>query len=181
MTIHIKVSGVWQTVTDPQVKVSGVWQPVQEGWVKVSGVWEQFFARVVYQAVAATINSTDSEGFTVTGTLFYDSDGGVRKTQESAGSGSTTDVGEWSSAHPSETGGAGYSVRLTHQTGVDTYSSGSGLGTWVTLGSDRSWNFSGPSSGPSTELGTYLLEIREGTDPAFDSATITVSLENTGP
>ncbi len=136
----------------------------------------------VYQAADVSINSTDSEGFAATGNLYYDADGGVRKFQESGGSGAITDQTPWSSSHPNETGGAGWSVRLTHQTGVDTYASGSGLNVWLALSANRSWQFVGPDSGPSTELGTYLIELsNDGGTTVFDSGTLTVSLENEGP
>lgn len=137
---------------------------------------------VTYQAVGPGLTSSDEEGFTPHAVLYYDADGGVRKFTESSGFGTTADAGEWSSAHPGETGGASYAVRVRHVSGTDTYAVGDGLNTWVSLGSNRSWRFNGPTSGFNVEVGGYEVDLSlDGGSTVHDTDPFTVSLTNNGP
>lgn len=43
MTMHIKVSDAWATVSQMYIKVSGSWATVAQGYIKVAGAWSQFF------------------------------------------------------------------------------------------------------------------------------------------
>ena len=52
MTAHVKVGGVWRTLT-PKFKVGGAWKTATGGWVKVAGVWRKF-----YSSVTASISPT---------------------------------------------------------------------------------------------------------------------------
>jgi hypothetical protein len=130
-----------------------------------------------YMAIGGSGNSSVDSPTDSTAVLRYDSDGGVRKTTTQGSSTTTEDIGEWSPLHPSESGGAGWHVRVTHSSGSDPYVSGSGLGVWLALSSSRNWTFSRTSDTPGTTNGSYLVEISDdGGSSVYDSASWSVSL-----
>ena len=59
----VKVSGAWNTATQPYVKVAGTWQPVQEIWTKVAGVWQKVYGSVMTVSVSpTTLSGSGSTG-----------------------------------------------------------------------------------------------------------------------
>lgn len=139
---------------------------------------------IVYQAVAPTILSSDDDGQTVTGILFYDADGGVRiQTESSVGGTITTNQASWSSLHPNEALGANWSVRIRFISGDNTYTSGSGLNAWLVLSSNRNFTFTAMQSGPSSEIGQFSAELSDdGGATIFDGPNnFTVTLTNDSP
>ena len=58
----VKVSGAWNTATQPYAKVSGTWQPLKQIWAKVSGTWQ-----LVYDSFSASVSPTTLSGSGSTG------------------------------------------------------------------------------------------------------------------
>lgn len=183
---HIRVAGTWQEVSEVHIKVAGTWQDVQEGWVRVAGTWQQFYsALTVLMDATRSISSSEDSASTVTvqAQFYYDSDGGIRRRVETNGSLATSDYGEYIVGHPITGSGTDFYIRVTHQTGTNQYSSGSGLGSWLQLSSDRNWLFSGSIGSGASTTGTYLAEIASDAAGAtvLDNSTWTISLSNAGP
>lgn len=130
------------------------------------------------------IYSTDlsAGSITVQGRFYYDTDGGIRKMTESAGSQSTSDYGEWVTGHPISGAGNGYYIRVSFQSGTNVYSSGDGLGVWVELSTNRSWLFSDTVPAIQERVGTYLVEIASDAagSNVLDSSVWTITLRNEG-
>lgn len=177
MTMHVKVSGTWQSVNGLYVKVSGTWQPVQTGYTKVSGTWQPF-----YTGRAATL--AGSNGLTVSvedGIAPYNS--GVYYSLDTDGKAYQYVMDEGSTAPATQVGSdwrvgaaasSGYEVECV-LTG-DALTSGSsptGSGTWSSLGTTRIWYYERAVVG--TRNGSLALTIRDATSQAV-LATGTVSL-----
>ena len=136
------------------------------------------------RATDPDISSDDNSSFLVTGILFYDSDGGVRISQETGGAGAViTDVTPWSTRHPNETEGADWSVRVRFISGDNVYTSGDALNTWHVLSSNRSFTFSRSDTGPSSESGVFDVSISDdGGSTVWDGPNqFTVTLTNNAP
>ena len=50
--MHVKVGGVWETLSGVHVKVAGTWEACKTVWVKVAGVWEE-----VYNSLKVQLNT----------------------------------------------------------------------------------------------------------------------------
>jgi hypothetical protein len=111
MTMHIKVGGSWQQVTEPHIKVGGTWRAVQEGWVRVAGVWQQFFSSG--PPPSASLPNTGAEGYVVIpfegdayANFTFGGDGSYSSAYQNTGSGGS---GTWLLA-----GGTGdFDIRVT--------------------------------------------------------------------
>lgn len=153
MTIHARVSSVWQDITQIHTRVSGTWQSVKTGWVKVSGVWEQFFASFNITNPSAT---RVTFGAAATAYLRFNTDGTLDYTTAS-GSG----TGSWTDAAPQASIGTGKYVRFVTSTGALT---GGGLsaGVWYEITSARQF------------------EVETGAPPDSASWTGTIQMSNDG-
>lgn len=109
-----------------------------------------------------TIDPTNSDL-----TVFTDNDGDFR------GNGnliSFNPAGEWLADKPGDA--AEYEVRLTVSSGVSP-NSGSAVGSWLNLGTNRSWTRTRSTVG--VDDGVWLIEIGfEGTSSAIDSSSVTI-------
>lgn len=132
-------------------------------------------------ARAGTFNNTDSgaSAQAIRFDLFYDSDGDTRRTLETSGSFATASIGAWSDDAAED--GTGLYLRVSYVSGDNTYSSGSGLGVWLLLTSNRNFRFEDTLSPFSTASGTYTVELSDdGGTTVASSATLVVNLEHLG-
>ena len=138
----------------------------------------------LYQAVGGTSSGVEDSPSDAVVTLRYDSDGGVRHSQSFVSGSNTTDKDPWSSAHPGEAGGAGWSLKIVHSSGDNDYNTGSGLGTvlgaggtgWVTLDVNRTWEFR--LSSITTHVSNYVIYLsNDGGSTVYDSDTYAVTLQ----
>jgi hypothetical protein len=105
---------------------------------------------------------------TVTGTYRLDSDGFIYRTI----AGSVTQAGAWINPQVNM---ADYEARATIISG--TFSSGT-AGSWLNLGTDRTWTRATTGAGQVQEV-VFTLEIRRAADSVvMDSATITINVES---
>ena len=163
MELSAKVSGVWTTITNPQVKISGTWTNIQEGWVRVSGTWQQFFAYL-----NAAITDTSSLG---------NSEAGYRL-NSSGHAEVNTNSGAYSNYETWLIAGANtdFECRATLTAG-DALSTGT-TGTWLGLSGTRTWTRS--STLTTFHSSTLLIEIRRVSDSiVITSATIYLEADNT--
>lgn len=134
---------------------------------------------------AATLLGTEDSPDNPYVILRYDSDGGIRYTRTEPTALNTFNNGEWSSDHPNETGGASYSIRISHQSGSSWTIPGDGinpmvLNTWYNLSVNRQIKFTRSTIGSGS--GVYLLELSDdGGSSVLDSATVTISLNKQTP
>ena len=130
-----------------------------------------------------TASSIDEDGFNVTANLYVDNDGSLRKRTESLGSFTTVEFGTYNSGAGDDAGfGDAFHVRVSYSSGSNNYQSGSGLGTWLALTSDRSWQFQVADSGPSVSTGVFLVEFSDdGGSTVLDSFNFTSQLQNQSP
>lgn len=170
MAIYSKVSGVWETVDDPQVKISGVWQDVQNAYVKVAGVWEQVYSRVVVSISNQSLLKNSLSPTDAYTRYQLDSDGKVYKLEGTTASTPSTFVEDWVVPNGDA---SNYECFAT----LDSGSLQTGTtGTWLALTSDRMWGVA--VTGLGTQSATLTIAIREvGTGTNLTSATI--SLEAT--
>lgn len=131
-----------------------------------------------------TITCNESDGFQITCNLYVDRDGDLRKRHENYGSFVTTDFGGYANGDDPVTGfGDDYHVRVTHTAGGDIYASGSGLGTWLALTSDRSWQFQETRGGPDSNTTTqYTVAFSDdGGTTTLDSFVLSFNLSWDSP
>jgi hypothetical protein len=170
MTLHARVSGVWQEITQPSARVSGVWQPLTEGWVRVSGVWQQFFAAGTVAITNQTIFEQEPEPSPVISSYTLKSDGTVVR-------GGVTFIEDWFTPAPPSTP-ANYECRASVVSGSGaTFTNG--MSTWVALSSDREVKLEWPF-GAGTGYGERVLtvEIRNAsTLSVLSTATITLQAD----
>lgn len=122
-----------------------------------------------------THTGSEDDSFQITGNLYVDRDGGLRKRQENHGSFTTTQYGTYSNGDESDaTFGDSYHVRVTNTNTPDIYASGSGLGTWLALTSDRSWQFQETRGGPDSNTSTtYTIAFSDdGGSTTLDSFVV---------
>ena len=132
-------------------------------------------------ARGGTFNNSDFGGSSqnIRFDLFYDSNGDARRTQESGGSFVTFGMGSWSSDASED--GTGISIRVSYVSGTNIYSSGDGLGSWVSLTSNRDWRFEDTLNPFQTRSGTFSVQLSSnGGSTVASSATLVVNLEHLG-
>ena len=104
-------------------------------------------------------------------TLYLDSTGNLRLITQGAGS---SDLGSWHS--PEGTPDKTYHANVTYVSGDATYTSGSGLNTWVALTTNRLWSFS--ISTYTSKTGVYRIRLSgDGGPTTIGDKNFTVSLE----
>ncbi len=129
-------------------------------------------------SIDGTVQANDEDGQTVTGNIQVTIVGAVDWTGDIFG---TTESDDW--WLPNGTVSGTWHVRLSYSSGDPIYSSGSGLGTWLELSSNRTWNFSKASvGGPDTDSGDYTLAFSDDAgSTTHDSVTITINLNEQAP
>ena len=55
MTISIRKSGAWKTVSIMSVRVGGVWKTVTQGYVRVGSAWKLFYSYGVTPSIASPV------------------------------------------------------------------------------------------------------------------------------
>lgn len=164
-TENVKLFGSWYSIV-PWVKIAGAWKNVATSYVRIAGAW-----KVVYQAVTVAIsnqNISDSAAGAPSLASYGLANTGVAS-WATINSGSGTFGGEWL---PSGTA-SNYDVRVTVNSGSLDGSS-SATGSWLNLGTTRSWAVARSSVG--NQSANLTVEIRDaGTLSVLDSATITLS------
>lgn len=165
--IYVRVSGVWQQVTDPQVRVSGTWQPVQQGWVKVSGTWQQFYTRAVYDLPAGG-SEINAGGGGASITVAINSNGTYTVSGSSSG---LLASGNW--VMPTSLAPGSYTIRAHLSSGGPI--TGSTQDTDLALSSGRSWTLTVAAS--SSNSAGILLTLKDGGGNTV--ATITCNIDAT--
>jgi hypothetical protein len=135
---------------------------------------------VVFQVPLTGLSAQAPSTQAVDAILYYDPDGGVRKSiDQSVGGQIVSDVGDWCSRHPNYDQGASWSVRVTHSTGSNRHNSGDSLNTWYDLSIGRLWAFRwnpGGAGPQGPDLSTYLVELsNDGGSTTYDSDPFTFS------
>lgn len=151
-----------------------------EGFAEPPGI-------VSFNAASYILSSNDFSPFAVSATFFTRATGLLSKFTESAGSGTTEDIGSWTTdapdaGDPGKIDGADYEAQVTFVSGdAGIIETGVGLGVWVPLGIDRQWNFR-KETGIGEVDAIYLIEIRDvATMTLQDSANINVFLQRDNP
>lgn len=137
MTMHVRDAGIWKTVEDPQVRDAGVWKPVQEGYVRDAGVWKKFYERLLIQLAGGSIGSV-TLGSQAIAILDVKNDGTEVKTNHLGVIGTS----DWM-VPPTPALASNYEVRTTATGDTPTGT----LGTWLSLGTTRSWSLGLSSAG----------------------------------
>lgn len=178
MPMYVRESGVWKEL-DPQVNVSGTWKRIENAWVRVAGVWKQFYqyARVFLPDSTIFLYEDtfgDSAPAQKTGTLAAQSSGNLSADTRQNGGLVTNQDWTWLL----QGSASDYDVRLTKSTGDDPEAGSSSLGTWLNLGSGRSWTWDVTTAGGSRSF-TGTLSIRDtSTGDVLDTASVSVTLES---
>jgi len=123
-----------------------------------------------YIAQVADLSSLDEDGFTADAYVYYDSTGEARFSEETLDFFSTVTL-DWSPLSSSEPGATGWYVRLQYVSGVSHVSIGgsSALNTWIQISTNPVWGFRNSDGGPSTNIGTYSIELsHDGGSTIYD-------------
>jgi hypothetical protein len=163
MSLSVGVSGTWKTVAQLSVGVGGAWKTVTAGWVGVAGVWKQFYAALDLIGGYAYAQSTSPADATATYALT--NTGLEQRTGLSDNtwllSGSASD----------------YDVRATLLTG--TLTSGT-TGSWLSLGTTRSWVRTRTLNIPGTDVVTLTIDLSlAGAATIIATASVTIEAEVT--
>jgi len=129
---------------------------------------------------AGNYTARDSDGQAQSGTYTVYANGDMDWVGDAEGTNVNT-ISWWTViGNPSGT----WHVKMTYlNADGDVYTSGSGLGTWLELSTDRSWTFSRASvGGPDTHSATYTLEFsNDGGSTTYDSDVLTINLQESSP
>lgn len=123
-----------------------------------------------YNPGAAGVVSFGDQSFSGYGVanFKFEADGDISR--ELADSAGFTDVADWITPKPP---GSGYQVRATLVSWAGGSIPGGTFGTWLAMSSDNSW---GQSAYGSSGTSLITIEIRHGTGPVLDAATITLTV-----
>jgi hypothetical protein len=164
MPLKHNVAATWKDIT--------VWMNVAGTWKKcavhhnVAGVWKAI-TQLLGVNLPTTISGSD---FAISPT-----DAVATMTMSSAGTWTCTSGGSgtWMQGGASSE----YEARMTMVSG--SFSSGSGAGTWLNLGTTRSWTRNESRNGFFTSTATATLEVRMAASPftVLDTCTVTLTAE----
>jgi hypothetical protein len=148
MALHQKIAGTWKSGRG-YMKIAGTWKECSV-WMKVAGVWKQVTALVSLPATILAsdrqITATSTASFTLNNTGTYVSSGNVSSPSGTwLGSGAASD----------------YECRATVTSG--TLTSGT-AGSWLNLGTTRSWSRNDTTAGATPTTVNLTLEIRRASD-----------------
>lgn len=168
MSYSIRVGGVWKTDPDPSIRVGGVWKTPDSMHIRVGGVWKE-----VWTAATISANVTNQTAYTekispTDATAGYKllSNGIAQKTSINGTYVSIS--GEW------ETGGSPGSAYDAYVTVTSGSLSTGTAGSWVNLGTNRTWTRLRSGVGTSTCI--FTVQIRDAnTLTVLDSASITLT------
>ena len=165
MPLYENVSGTWKDVLQPYANVSSTEYEILAAYEKVAGVWKAIYGQV---------------GFTNKpwGIFDFGSGAGAILAMKAIGTYTyttstvpETKYGDWLT--PNNEGlNDYYEINLTKNSGANP-TAGSGLNTWLSMSSDRSWTWGYP--GPITYAFDGTLSIRNAATLAVID-TISVSL-----
>jgi hypothetical protein len=163
MSIHVGVSNAHKEVTEVSVGVSGAWKAVTEGYVGVSGVWKSLFTTIVL--LDDSLTDYDPTGTAAQVAYQIDSDGDVKYFLTALADSGI--LHEWySGASPSS-----YEVRATLNSGAVTAGT---TGSWLTCGSDQSWEVA--QAGVGSAAADLTIEIRSaGSGSVLASANMVMN------
>ncbi len=116
-----------------------------------------------------TVNDVATSPANATITVTFKSDGNIEKTAGVV----VTDIGDWLSPQLNM---SAYSIRATALSG--TVTSGT-VGSWLSLGSDRSWNKTRSDNLAGSDVATVTIDIALTADTSIILDTCTLSLTAT--
>lgn len=166
--VYARVAGVWQNCI-PSVKVSGTWTAVTEGWTKIAGTWTQFYTAVTVALSGTTVTSNALPMGSATSTYTLNSTGAEQETITGIGAGTVT-IGNW--VVPTNLASL-YEVYVSVSSGTLS-SGGSATGSWLSLGTTRSWLVTATSG--SVKTAVISVQIRDAATSTV-RATASVTLE----
>ncbi|MEM7002406.1 MAG: hypothetical protein AAF529_16575 [Pseudomonadota bacterium] len=171
MPLYTRVGGTWRLVANPTVRVGGQNRQFI-GRVNVGGTWRMFHApvgltdsQIVRIAIVNPNPTIARANFRSNGNI--DDNGSI-----GINSGSNIDP-RWFDGGTLAGIGNSFQIRFTLQTG--TLDSSSGLGTWLSLSSDRFIELQ--HNGVPAKVATVLVEVRPTGGTVLDSAIFTLSAE----
>lgn len=164
MTLHVNVAGTWKSGVTAWINVAGTWKKAAV-WQNVAGTWKQITA-LLASLLPSTINGND---FAISPT-----DAVVTLTLSNAGTWTCTGGGSgtWQS------GGAASDYEAMMTTISGTLSSGT-AGSWLNLGTSRSWARNETRNGffSSTYQGTLQVRMAASPFTVLSSTTVTLLAE----
>lgn len=167
--IYYGDSGTNRTIVQLIYGDAGVNRSIAEAWYQDGGTLRKIWPPAVVSLSNRTIDAVVGSPGTATAQYQLLSTGEAIGSVSPSGSGAGSYLPEWGQG----LAGAGYDARFTITSG--TLSTGT-AGTWLNLGTTRSWTRSRSALGISAVTGT--MEIRDaGTLVVLATATITLTAE----
>lgn len=163
MSIDVGVSGVYKNVPDLWAGVGTVWKKVNEVWVGVGGVWKSTYAAVT--VALSGIEPYDSQL----------SPADASATYALTSTGLETATNQTDSTWLLSGVASDYDCRATVVSG--TLTSGT-TGTWMNLGTTRSWNVARTSNIAGLNEAVLTIEIGlAGAGAALVSVNVAITAE----
>lgn len=163
---YIEDSGVVRRATRITDEDAGTVRTIQRVFIEDAGAQRLVFAFLRIPRTGLISFTQANPAATATAGVRFDLDGNEYSIRTSG----TTNEGAWGG------GGSGYEVRAT-LTGGTTPTTNAGLGTWLNLGTSRTWSNFNNTAG-TTISSTLLIELGiAGTSTALASGTITIEAE----
>lgn len=160
MPLSINNSGDWEDIEEVYVNDSGTWRFIDEIYVNNSGTWV-----LVFESLGELVTfSGDTRTATGSAATF-----GLANTGERTTTDSETGTKYW--INP-QVGMNKYSVRCTSTQTLD----GGTTGSWLNLGTTRTWSLNPPGSGPVPRTSTLTLEFALTSDTSTVLETCNVTL-----
>lgn len=167
--LWINDSGTARQIREIWINDAGTARRIQQIWVNDSGTARLIFIGDHITISDATAASEVTSPATATAQYELTNAGLIRATQ---GSDTVTNIGVWITP---TTNVANYEARVTMTSGSLT--SGT-VGSWLNLGTTRTWTLQYAAPGPGQNLSVFTLEIRRASDSVVvDTATITIRAE----
>ncbi len=164
--LWVNDSGTARQIREVWVNDSGTARRINEIWVNDAGTARRIFVGDQITISDMTASAATSSPTSATASYALASDGDIDAT---AGTNTSVDRGDWISPQINM---SAYEARATVTSG--TLSSGT-EGTWLSLGTTRTWNVVHSGIGTGSTSCEFTLEIRRTSDGVvLDTATITL-------
>lgn len=169
MSTHVNDAGTWRAITEIHVNDNGTWRRILEAYVNDGGTWRLVFVGDQISIGDTFVQSSMSGVTNATAVYRLDSDGLIYGTF----SGTNTITAAGGNWIVPATNMANYEVNAT----LDSGSVSGTFGSWLSLGTDRTWTLTNTISG--TDTGQITVQIRRISDgTVMDSAVISFEASN---
>jgi hypothetical protein len=157
MTSHVNDAGTWRNLKNVYVNDAGTWRDLKEVYVNDGGTWRSVFTSTFMPNIVVSRNDSGTPA-----ELYIDNNGSIRQRIGSTITSYSTPT--WTT----DSNTSDYEIFVTVTSG--SFSSGDATGTWLNMGTSRSWT-RGAAVG-ATQTCNFTIQLRRiSTSETINTAT----------